>query len=78
MGHAVARLWVPERAPLIIESYSDASLEVVGANDSHDDFLWGEPDAMYARYLLEADIEAEIDSDEIVRCIRNRQSVASS
>lgn len=71
MGHAVARLWVPSMSPVIIESYSDSGLEVVEPNNTHDDFVWREPDEGYLAYLALAQLDdIEVDSQEILKLLK--------
>lgn len=67
MGHAVARFWVPEKRPLIIESYTNSSMEVVPPSDEHEDYSWMDLDEGYKTYLERAGLgDVEVDPEEIL------------
>jgi hypothetical protein len=69
MGHAVTRLYIPERRPLILDSFDDGSMEVVPQDLNYDTFIWNmNPKKGYEEYLHIADIDSAIDDEEIVRC----------
>jgi len=69
MGHAVGRLYVPEKPPLILESYNDGSLEVVAQDPSYNSFMWSsDPKTGYREYLTKADLDVELNDNEIIRC----------
>ena len=69
MGHAIARLYIPERRPLIIESFTDGSLEVISNDLDYQSFVWNaNPKVGYEQYLEIADIDSAIHDDEIVHC----------
>lgn len=68
MGHAVTRLWIPEQTPIIIETFDDASIELIHPNDTHAQFLWNNASAGYQDYLLKADLgDIEINPNEILK-----------
>ncbi len=73
MGHAVTRLWVPEQRPLLVESYSDAGIEVVSPNDTHSDYVWGELHNGYLEYLSKAGLDdVEVDPAEVLDHLKSK------
>ncbi len=77
MGHAVTRLWVPEQTPVIVETYDDASVELIRPNDSHNSFIWNSSLIGYEEYLQKADIDVEIDQSELLRTIYRQLKIKS-
>ena len=78
MGHAVTRLYVPERPTLILESYTDGSLEIITQDQNYDSFIWNtDPKEGYLEYLTKADLEVEVNDSEIVRCFYKQLQRAS-
>jgi len=77
MGHAVTRLWVPEQTPVIVETFDDASIELMRPNDSHNSFIWNNPLLGYKEYLEKADIDVEIDQNEILRTMYKQLKIKS-
>ena len=67
MGHAVARLWVPEQTPVIVETFDDASIELIHPMDTHDSFIWDSATAGYKDYPERADVETVVEPPEILR-----------
>lgn len=73
MGHAVVRFWFPEREPVIVESFTDAMLEVTAQSEVHQGFNWMGLDEGYRAYLDIVGLdEVEVDSEEILT-ILNRE-----
>jgi len=71
MGHAVASFCVPGSVPLVIESYTDGSIEVVTPTAEHDSYTWMGLEDGYRTYLAEADLaDVEVDPVEILSCLR--------
>lgn len=81
MGHAVTRLWVPEKTPVIVETFDDASIELVHPNDSHTNFIWNDkPNDVhtgYREYLQIADLDPEIHPEEILTTMYKQLKIKS-
>jgi hypothetical protein len=66
MGHAVTRIWLPKQNPIIVETYDDATIELIHPNSSHDSYIWNDASRGYQEYLNKADIDVEIRPNEIL------------
>ena len=77
MGHAVTRFWIPEKEPIIFETFDDASIELVRPNDSHQNFIWETFTQGYTDYLKKADLDNILDDKEILACMFKRLKLYS-
>lgn len=78
MGHAVARLWIPERPGYIVESYNNASLEITKPGQEHDDYEWDQLTPGYRTYLERAGLgEVEVAEFDIMNCLLKRVAAFS-
>jgi hypothetical protein len=79
MGHAVTRLYIPEQRPLIIESYTDGSMEVFPQDRNYDTFIWNiNTKEGYEQYLAIADIDTSIRDADITRCFYKQLQTAAA
>ena len=79
MGHAVTRLYIPERTPLIVESYTDGSMEALPQDLNYRSFIWNSnPQEGYEKYLAIADIDVAIHDDEITQCFYKQLRIATA